>query len=89
MPRNLVRPTSKGQVTIPKAIRQKLNVNSDTFLSVDVRDGKIVLEPLNIRESSQGLRMYSDADIAQFLKDDVMDPKTAAFMNKLLGTDKY
>ena len=38
--------TQKGQVLIPVALRNKLNIRKGTRLSVIEKDGKIVMEPL-------------------------------------------
>ncbi len=37
--------TSKGQVVIPKDIREKLGLNPGTILNVKVEGKKIILEP--------------------------------------------
>lgn len=37
---------SKGQVTIPKAVRTMLNIGDDFILKLEVTDGKIVAEPV-------------------------------------------
>lgn len=40
-----VRPTERGQVTIPKEIREQLGITPKTNLRVYTESGKIVLEP--------------------------------------------
>ncbi len=92
MPKNLVRPTSKGQVTIPKAIRQKMNVDVNTFLSIAVEKNAIVLRPVSVKtknEDTAGLRVYTDEQIAEFQELDKLSPENAAFLNRVLKTDKY
>lgn len=46
-----VQPTSKGQVTLPVALRRQLDINPNTLLNVTVERGRVVLEP--IRAESQ------------------------------------
>ncbi len=89
MSKTLVRPTSKGQVTIPKAIRSKLNVDQETFLKVVIEGQNIVFKPVQFKDDKPPVRVYSDKQIEQFLKDDVLDAETIEFMNKLLGRKKY
>ena len=87
MPKMLVRPTSKGQVTIPKSIRQKLNVNSNTFLKVSIKDRKIVMDPVTFLSSDGNIpvRVYTNEEIDEFLKLDKLSPEDEAFFSKLLG----
>ena len=46
----LVKITRKYQITIPKEIREKLNLRVGDLLKVELEDGKIVLRPLIKRE---------------------------------------
>jgi AbrB family looped-hinge helix DNA binding protein len=41
--------TSKGQLTIPKEVRDELNLATGTRLYVTVRDGEVVARPKNRR----------------------------------------
>lgn len=43
---NIVEPNSKGQIVIPKKIRDELNINENTSLNVVVRDNGIHLYPI-------------------------------------------
>ncbi len=38
--------TRKYQITIPKEVREKLNLRIGTFLRVEVEDDRIVLRPI-------------------------------------------
>lgn len=40
-----VKVTSRNQITLPKAVREKLNVKPGDYLLVDLRDKRIVLTP--------------------------------------------
>lgn len=41
-----VKLTSKGQMTIPKELRDKLRLNTGITLKADIMDGKLILEPI-------------------------------------------
>ncbi len=84
MPKTQVRPTSKGQVTLPISIRRKLNVGPETLLDVSIEDEKIVLRPINLDELDKNLRIYSSEEIDEFLKADQLSPENAAFFKNLL-----
>ena len=43
---NKVKITSKGQITIPKNIREKLEIKEGMYLSADIEEGNLVLKPL-------------------------------------------
>lgn len=90
MPRNLIKPTSKGQVTLPKKIRQKLEVSVNTFLDVYIEGEKIILQPVKFKNDTEyAIREYTDEQISEFLKEDKVSKENARFANKLLGTNKY
>lgn len=89
MPKTLVKPTSKGQVTIPKVIRDKLKVNSDTFLDVSLEGRKIIIQPVEMELTDNDLRVYTDKQIVEFLEEDKLTKEEAEFFNRLLKTNKY
>lgn len=43
---NKVKITSKGQITIPKGVREKLELKEGMYLSADIEEGNLVLKPL-------------------------------------------
>ncbi|OIQ07934.1 SpoVT / AbrB like domain protein [Moorella thermoacetica] len=47
MEEQFIKPTERGQVTIPKEIREKLQINQNTRLRVYVDGNKVVLEPVS------------------------------------------
>jgi AbrB family looped-hinge helix DNA binding protein len=83
MPKLLIRPTSKGQVTLPVSIRKKLRLNAETFLEVLTEGPKIVLKP--VKFENQDYRFYQDEEIAEFLKEDKISRQDAKFFQKVLG----
>lgn len=83
--RKIVRSTPKGQVTLPAKVRQQLRIDPDTLLDVSVRQGSIVLTPIQTGRAPG--RIYADEEIAGFLRDDVLSEDDAAFFKKVLGSD--
>ncbi|QGP92594.1 Antidote-toxin recognition MazE, bacterial antitoxin [Neomoorella glycerini] len=47
MKEQFVKPTERGQVTIPKEMREKLQINQNTRLRIYVDGNKVVLEPVS------------------------------------------
>lgn len=84
MSRTHLRPTSKGQVTLPIAMRKQLNVGPDTLLDASIERGTIVLRPLQLKEISDNSRIYSSEEIEEFLVADQISPENAAFFKNLL-----
>lgn len=59
----------KGQLSIPKAILDRLGVEGDQMLLVDIADdGAIVLRPTGIYP----IEIYSDERISEFLDEDAL-----------------
>jgi AbrB family looped-hinge helix DNA binding protein len=85
----LVRPLPKGQITLPVEFRRRLGINSETILSLTLKGNTIEIVPLRPvpqQETQQEtLREYQDDDIDRFLKEDQLDPDTAAEVRRLLG----
>ncbi len=72
---NLVKLGKKGQVTIPKAVRDALAVEGATWWTVDATaDGAIVLR----QAFADTIELYDDARIADFLSEDALPPDLAA-----------
>ena len=85
----LVRPLSRGQITIPVEFRKKLGIDTNTILSLALRGNKIEITPAIVREvDEEELREYTDEDISQFLRDDKIDRETARTVKRLLAEEK-
>lgn len=52
-----MRITSKGQITIPKAVRDRAGITSATELDVLIQDGKIVIEKIALDDQEKRRRM--------------------------------
>lgn len=61
---------SKGLITIPKAWRQELGLETGNIIKARKVSGKIVIEPVSPPPQKAPYRIYSKEEIAQFLKDD-------------------
>lgn len=79
----LVRLQPKGLITIPKKIRDAAGFVENSHLNISFQNGKVTLEP--IRSYSYPIRSYTDEEIAQFLKDDKLDPKLARKLTQKFG----
>jgi AbrB family looped-hinge helix DNA binding protein len=61
----------KGQVSIPKAILDRLGIEPETVLLVEsTDDGSILLRPAGVYP----VEIYSDARVSEFLEEDRMTP---------------
>lgn len=82
----IVKPLSKGQITIPVEFRRRLNISADTFLQLTLQEGKIEILPLRlVPEREALLREYTDEEIQRFLEEDRLAPETVAKVRQLLG----
>lgn len=63
--------TIKGQVTIPVALRKKLNIHKGTRLSIVERNGKIIMEPLpdNMIKAGRGMLKTKGKTLERLLAD--------------------
>ena len=81
----LVRPLSKGQITLPIAFRRRLKIDAGTILNLTLKGGRIEIVPLRPMPQEEILRDYAPDEIRRFLKEDRLDSKTAAKVRRLLG----
>ncbi|MDH7485036.1 MAG: AbrB/MazE/SpoVT family DNA-binding domain-containing protein [Anaerolineae bacterium] len=82
----IVKPSSKGQITIPVEFRRRLNIGADTFLQLALKEGEIEIIPLRlVPEGGASLREYTDEEIQRFLEEDRLDSETLAKVRQLLG----
>ena len=64
----LTRLSSKGQLVIPKVIREALDLQIGTQFQVRVGDGKIILEPLSGSTIDVLYGKYAGADLVDELE---------------------
>lgn len=80
---NIVQVRDKGQVTIPKIIRQKVGIKDGATLIVFTEPGRIIFEQAGV--TPYPIREYTDLEIKQFIKDDQLNGDLKAKANTLLA----
>ena len=80
----LVKPYAKGQITIPAEFREKLGIDEDSILRLELKGSKIEITPLRLVEDSL-LREFDTSEIESFLEEDKIDLDTANRVRDLLG----
>lgn len=68
--------TSKGQTTIPKAVRDELGLTEGSRIDWEVKDGKAQIEP---RKTLRAI------DLAGMLGPSIVGPTTIEDMNEAIG----
>jgi AbrB family looped-hinge helix DNA binding protein len=78
---NMTRIGKKGQVSIPKAVLDRLGIEPETVLLVEAGDdGSIVLRPAGVYP----VELYSDARVRAFLEEDRLTDKEVAKLRSIL-----
>jgi len=63
--------STKGQIVIPKSIRDSLDLKPGTRLMVKVLDGKIILEPIKMQDPAERLRgKFKGEDLLKALEEE-------------------
>jgi len=62
--------SDRGQVTLPKRLRDRLAITPGSALIAEERDGALVLRPAAVTP----LRVYSDEEIGDWLREDRVTP---------------
>lgn len=62
--------SSKGQVTLPAAMRQALGLDGQAIVTAEIREGRIVLSPAMVVETE----IWPDADVAAWEEADTFAP---------------
>jgi len=81
----LLRPLSKGQVTLPVEFRRRLRIDGHTILRATLKGDRIEILPLRPVPEAERLRDYSKEEIDRFIKEDRLNPATAEKVRGLLG----
>lgn len=78
---NMTRIGKKGQVSIPKAVLDRLGIEPETVLLVEAADdGSIVLRPAGVYP----VELYSDARVREFLEEDRLTDKEVTKLRSIL-----
>lgn len=80
----LVKPYAKGQITIPAEFREKLGIDEDSILQLELKGSIIEITPLRLVEDSL-MRKFDTSEIESFLEEDKIDIDTANRVRELLG----
>lgn len=62
--------SSKGQITLPAAMRQALGLAGQAIVTAEIREGRIVLAPAMVVETE----IFPDADVAAWDAADTFAP---------------
>lgn len=81
----LVKPYAKGQITIPADFRERLGIDENTILQIELKGSHIEISPLRIVDEDQLMRDYDTREIDAFLEEDKLDEETAAKVRELLA----
>lgn len=54
--------TSKGQITLPKKIRTELALKTGGYLRAEIKNGKIILNPISSRADNTVLKEYAESE---------------------------
>lgn len=79
----IVRARKKGQITLPKLVRERVGIEPDTPLGIAVSRGKVILEPLAI--APYPTRRYTRKQLEQFVRDDKLPLALAKKVERLLS----
>ena len=66
----LAKLSSKGQIVIPKPVRESLGLERGTQLHVRLEGEKIILEPVGASSAEALYGKYADADLLGALEDE-------------------
>ena len=66
----IIRVSKKGQATIPKALRERFDIETPGKVLIHEEEGKIVVEPLPSVEAMQGVHAgrYETGDVLEHLR---------------------
>ncbi len=65
--------SSKGQLTLPEAVRKRLGLAKGDMLAVEEKDGQIILKPVSVLP----VRMYSDDEVAAWEQENALSDNEA------------
>lgn len=69
----IIKMQTKGLLTIPKKMRQKLGFEENSLVRVREERGRVVIEP--VRTLPYPVRSYTDQEIKEFIALDTLETK--------------
>lgn len=85
VPTRFVWPRAKGQITLPAEFRRRLQIDGTTVLSLTLKGRRIEIVPLKAVPEEEAPRDYTREEIDRFLREDRLNPATAAKVRRLLA----
>lgn len=76
--------SSKGQVTLPAAMRRAMGLTGNAVVTAEQQGGRIVLTPAMVVETES----YTDAEIKSWVRGDGFAPGERATLARALGRRK-
>ncbi|PYS35110.1 MAG: AbrB family transcriptional regulator [Acidobacteria bacterium] len=70
MPKQTLIVSDRGQITLPKKLRDRLAIKPGTALIAEEKDGQLVLRPAMVT----AVRIYGDEEIQSWLQEDRITP---------------
>ena len=78
---NLTKIGKRGQVSIPKALLDRLGIEPETVVLVEASDdGSIILRPAGVYP----VEVYSEARVSEFMEEDRLTDKEIARLRNVL-----
>ncbi len=74
----------RGQITLPAGVRKKYGIKDGGMLTMEERQGEIILRPATVLE----VDLYSDDEIAAWDSEDSLDDSSKQKIRKKLGKRK-
>ena len=71
MPKQTLIVSERGQITLPKNLRNRLAIKPGTALIAEEKDGQLLLRPAMVT----AVRIYSDEEVQDWLKEDKITPE--------------
>ena len=74
----------KGMVTLPKKWRDELGIENGDIVKAKKEGNKVIIEGL--KKKTAHFRVYSKAEIDEFLKEDILPESLSKKVNKYLSS---
>lgn len=69
----VIKATSKGQITLPNKIRKRLGINQDTYMAVDVIGDYVLMKKVDVKLKELSNIFQEEAKKKKISKKDIED----------------
>ena len=69
----VIKATSKGQITLPNKIRKRLGINRDTYMAVDVIGDYVLMKKVDVKLKEISSMIQEEAKRKKISKKDIED----------------